>query len=57
MFERFYVIYILVGFKNIFMVINNIIMDLVGAFQVFPIRKLYSVNLHYIDILKLRTYD
>ena len=31
-------------------------MDLVGALQLFPIWKLYSANLHYIDILKLRIY-
>ena len=31
-------------------------MDLVGAFHKPPKKKLYCVNLYYIDILKLRTY-
>ena len=32
-------------------------MGLVGALQRFPIGKLYCVELYYIDILKLRTYE
>ena len=32
-------------------------MDLVGALQRLPIWKLCRVNLYYIDILKLRTYE
>ena len=32
-------------------------MDLVKDLQRLPICKLYRVNLYYIDILKLRTYE
>ena len=32
-------------------------MDFIGAFQRFPIWKVYRVRIYYSDILKLRTYD
>ena len=32
-------------------------MDLVGDFQIFPLGQIYIVNLYYINILKLGTYE
>ena len=56
MFKIFYIIYFsgstISGWKSIVQ-----LLDLVGAFQRFPIWKLYRVKLDYIDILKLKTYE